>query len=347
LESMPSLIDLIDEDAARIAQSVDLSPLDGSSILITGASGLLGITLLACLRHRMRVTGRPIAVTAVTRSPPPAFLADLFEGPHFRLLECDLADAQACLALPSAEHVIHAAGYGQPGKFLENAAKTILLNTMGTAALLERLPPGGKFLFVSSSEIYSGSPRGPHGEDDIGTTGPGHPRACYIEGKRCGEAICHAFLGQGHHARIARLALAYGPGTRPDDQRVLNSLIRKGLLDGAIALLDQGAARRTYCYLTDAVEMLLSILLYGRHTVYNVGGRSDTTILELARAVGGILDVPVSTPMQSVAMAGAPGDVSLDLSRYCTEFGKTAFVPLDIGLGRTIAWQRELYRSVS
>jgi UDP-glucuronate decarboxylase len=344
---MRRLAELIDEDAARIAEAVDLSPLDGSSILITGASGLLGITLLACLRHRMRITGRPIAVTAVTHSAPPPYLAELFEGPQFRLHQCDLADPESCRSLPTADHVIHAAGYGQPGKFLANPAKTILLNTVATAALLERLPEHGKFLFVSSSEVYSGSPHGPHREDDIGATGPDHPRACYIEGKRCGEAVCHGFRQQGRQARIARLALAYGPGTRPDDQRVLNSLIRKGLLDRQIALLDDGAARRTYCYLTDAVEMLWSILLYGRDAVYNVGGRSSTTIFELAQAIGEILDVQISRPPQSAAMAGAPGDVSLDLSRYCAEFPKTDFVPLDVGLERTVRWQRELYRSAA
>jgi UDP-glucuronate decarboxylase len=344
---MPELVSLIDEDAARIAQAVDLSPLDGSSVLITGASGLLGITLLACLRHRMRITGRKIAVTAVSHSPPLPIMAALFEGPNFHLRQCDLADAEGCASLPAAEHVIHAAGYGQPGKFLADPAKTVLLNTMATASLLARLPVGGKFLFVSTSELYSGSPRAPHREDDIGTTGPDHPRACYIEGKRCGEAICHGFRAAGRHARIARLALAYGPGTRPDDQRVLNSLIRKGLLERRIHLLDQGAARRTYGYLTDAVEMLWSILLHGHDAVYNVGGRSSTTILELAQAIGGILEVPVSVPAQNAALAGAPGEVSLDLDRYCTEFAKTDFVPLDIGLERTINWQRELYRSLA
>ena len=252
---MPDLTTIIDEDAARVARAVDLSPLDGSSILITGASGLLGLYLIACMRQRMRVTGKPIHVTAVTRAAPPAAFAHLFDMPHLQLCQVDLADPDATRTLPEAEHVIHAAGYGQPQKFLLDPAKTIRLNTDATLTLLERLPPGGKFLFLSSSEVYSGSPRTPHREEDIGTTDPGHVRACYIEGKRCGEAICHAVRAQGRAVKAARLALAYGPGTRTDDQRVLNILIRRALVDGRVTLLDGGAARRSYGYVGDVVEI--------------------------------------------------------------------------------------------
>lgn len=340
---MPELIDLIDRDAARIVDAIDLSPLDGSSILITGASGLLGTYLLATFRRWMRVTGASAEVIAVTRSAPPPAVASFIDGRRIRLQQADLADSDAVRALPAAHNVIHAAGYGQPGKFLENPVKTIRINTVATMDLLEKLPADGRFLFLSSSEIYSGSPHVPHRETDIGTTDPAHPRACYIEGKRCGEAICHAYQAQGRNTKSARLALAYGPGTRSDDQRVLNSFIRRALLDRRLELLDRGAARRTYCYITDAVWMLLSIMLYGREAVYNVGGQSSLTILELARAVAELVGVPVTVPPEEKEAAGAPSDVALDLTRVCGEFNKTTFVTMEEGLRETIEWQRHLY----
>ena len=343
---MPDLAAIIDDDAARVARAVDLSPLDGSSVLITGASGLLGISLIACMRQRMRITGRPIHVTAVTRAAPPAAFAGLFDMPYLRLCRVDLADPPSLRKLPAADHVIHAAGYGQPQKFLLDPGKTIRINTEATLTLLEQMPARGKFLFLSSSEVYSGSPRTPHRENDIGTTDPGHVRACYIEGKRCGEAICHAVRAGGREVKAARLALAYGPGTRSDDQRVLNILIRRALLEGRVSLLDQGAARRSYGYISDVAELLLWVLLYGREALYNVGGRSSVTILELARIIADIVGVPVHVPAQAREVAGAPDDVALDLSRACEEFGKTGFVSLREGLSRTIAWQRELYADI-
>ena len=122
-----------------------------------------------------------------------------------------------------------------------------------------------------------------------------HPRACYIEAKRCGEAICNAFRQQGVKAASARLALAYGPGTREGDKRVLNSFIERGL-KGAITMLDRGEAKRTYCYVSDAVELMWKILLHGREPVYNVGGTSKTTIGELACKIADYLHVPAVFP---------------------------------------------------
>lgn len=340
---MPNLTEIIEEDAARVCSAVDLAPLDGGSVLLTGASGLLGIHILAALRLRSRQTGRPIHITAIARTAPPAAFIDFFAGPNIRLSCMDLADADAIRALHRHQHIIHAAGYGQPHRFLSDPINTIRINTVATLALIEKLAEGGNFLFMSSSEVYSGSRSTPHKEDDIGTTTPAHVRACYIEGKRAGEAICHGFRAQGRAIKAARLALAYGPGTRVDDQRVLNTFIRRALLERHITLLDQGGAGRTYGYISDVVELLFSILLYGREPVYNVGGRSATTIADLARAIADIAGVPMSIPIQSHALSGAPSDVALDLSRVTAEFGKRDFVSLRVGLERTLAAYRALY----
>ena len=108
--------------------------------------------------------------------------------------------------------------------------------------------------------------------------------------------------------------------------------------------MDQGAAHRTYGYISDISEMLFFILLHGKEPVYNVGGRSATTIRELAKTVGLELGVQVVLPPSnsSSGMTGAPTDVSVDLSRICDEAGKSNFVTLHDGLARCISWQRQI-----
>ena len=112
--------------------------------------------------------------------------------------------------------------------FTKHKLDTIAVNTSFLLKLFKYLKPNGKFLYISSSEVYSGATPS-HTEEMIGTTTPQHPRACYIEGKRCGEAICTAYREQGYYVKIARLALAYGPGTKAHDTRVINEFIEKNI----------------------------------------------------------------------------------------------------------------------
>ena len=336
--------DVIARDAAAICERVKLDALRDKTILVTGASGLLGTYFLATLAH-LKQSGASLQANAQVRSEPAAHTAEIIRSGGFQCLRANLADPADCGSLPSADVIIHSAGYAQPAIFMANPVATFQLNTTATAALLQKLKPGGSFLYLSSSEIYSGLKKSTLSESDIGTTTPLHPRACYIEGKRGGETICNAYRSQGVRAVSARLALAYGPGTRKGDKRALNSFIEKALCQSMIELMDAGKAIRTYCYVSDAVELLWQAALHGTQPVYNIGGHSTVTIGELAKLVGQIAGVPVSFPQQSAEVAGAPEEVRLDLTRPETEFNKTRYVSLEDGLRATIEWQRQLYRA--
>ena len=333
---------IILRDAEVICSRVDLRGLNGRTILITGASGLVGTYLLACL-CRLRESGAAFHVNAQVLSEPPPHIVEIAKLGGFHLLRANVGQFAECSALPEADVIVHSAGYAQPSVFMANPAATIQLNTTATAVLLQKLRPGGSFLFVSSSEVYSGLKKPLISEADIGTTNPLHPRSSYIEGKRCGEAICNAYRSNGVRATSARLAFTYGPGTRKHDRRALNSFIEKALSLRRIELLDAGKALRSCCYVTDAVELLWQVLLHGRQPVYNVGGRATATIAELAQLVGRMTGAEVVIPATATEIAGAPEDIRLDLSRVENEFHKQEFVGLETGLAATINWQRGLY----
>lgn len=334
---------MILEDAGDITSSMNFNEMENKSILITGASGLVGVYFLASLNIiREKLEGR-LKIYAVMQSQPPEFVKSLLENARVEVFLGSVTEQDFLTSLPNADYIIHAAGYGQPGRFMEDRVKTILINTLGTVQLLSKLNEGGKFLFVSTSEVYNGLTEAPFNENQIGTTNTTHPRSCYIESKRCGEAICNAHRQSGVNAKSARLCLAYGPGTRPNDKRAINSFIQRGVEERHISLMDQGLAKRTYCYVSDAVEIMWSILLKGKNPIYNVGGFSKVTIADLAKDIGAILDVKVSLPETSNALEGAPDDVFLDMGLVEREFSKTSYVPIGKGLARTIEWQKIMY----
>lgn len=331
-------LNLLEEDGRRSLQGVPVEKLAGKTILVTGASGLIGTHFLYGLLHCQKHLGLQMDVVGVVRSGVPEHLKPLREYVYF--LPGDLTVARFLEILPRANIIIHAAGYGQPALFMANAQATLKLNTVATFALLDKLLPGGQFLYLSSAEVYSGLAHMPFSEDQIGTTNTTHPRSCYIEAKRCGEAICNAYRAKGIAAKSARQCIAYGPGTRAGDKRVLSVFIRKALETGAIHLLDQGEAKRTYGYIADAVYMLWRILLEGKDAIYNVGGISYVTILELAQLIGKQLGVSVHTSVTDGGMVGAPSDVRLNLNKFTSEFGPVTFMGLDEGVARTIEWWR-------
>lgn len=293
-------------------------------LLITGAYGLVGSAICRILEERHPdIEVIKYKCTEFYREGNDEIEIDHTEG-----------------ELNNIDYVIHAAGYGQPIMFGKDKVNTLNINTFYTEILLRRiLKPLGTFLFISTSELYSGAPS-PHTEEMIGTTTPQHPRACYIEGKRCGEAICMAYKEQGYDVKIARLALAYGPGTKKGDTRVLNQFIEQALTMGRIVLMDDGSAKRTYCYVDDAAEMILDILFEGKDTVYNVGGISETSIKELADLIGLMTMVEVIPGHKP--LDGAPDSVKLDITKVTTEFPRD-FVKMYDGINNTIEYQKKLY----
>jgi nucleoside-diphosphate-sugar epimerase len=339
--------DVISHDAARICHAVDFAPLEGADLLITGASGLVGTYFTACA-VRLRQVGRLGRVVIQTRRDPPRYLRDLTVKSGIEHIVADLSGCADYERIPEVDCVVHAAGYAQPGIFTADPVSALLVNTFATAALLSKVREGGRFLFLSSSEVYAGLTTPPFAERDAGRSGPDHPRSGYIEGKRGGEAICHAFCHRSSiRARVARLGMTYGPGTRPHDQRVINRFIEMAFSNGRIELADSGTATRTMCYVADAVEMMWKIFLAGREVLYNVGGSQSWTVADLARRVGDLTGATVVLPDRPSTLAGAPLDVRLDLTRLVNEFGPPPVTDLDTGLKRTIEWQRGFYPSTS
>jgi UDP-glucuronate decarboxylase len=330
---------IITEEAKDIITKIDFAQLEGKSVLVTGASGLIGIYMVACLKE-LQLKYKIKIYVWLNSDIEPQF-KDIFS--NCIVIKDDITDRNSYKFFENFDYIIHLAGYGQPNKFLNNKAKTIALNTTATMNLLDNLENGGKFLFASTSELYSGLDSNNICENEIGTTNTNHPRSAYIEGKRCGEAICYAYKDIGVDVKIARLSLAYGPGTKPHDARVLNSLIEKGLFNDSIDLMDNGDALRTYCYITDVIEMFWNILLFGTQTTYNVGGKSYTSILELARLIGDELHKKVRLPEVVQTLAGNPKNVNISLTKYLNEFKKNNFVSLEDGIKETIKWQKQLY----
>jgi UDP-glucuronate decarboxylase len=331
------MLDLLIRDAEETLNVVDYSPLDGARVFISGATGLIGMHLMTIL-YVLKQRGYKIEAFGQYHNEPAWYTNQLAKRAGFNLYHDSMR-------FVPADIIIHAAGYGQPVIFMQNPADTIHVNTTITERLLKSLAPGGRFLFVSSNEVYHGLQKEFATEEDIGSTTPYHPRAGYVEGKRSGEAITYAYRKNGVNASSARLNLTYGPGARKDDKRALSQFIDQAITKNHIEMKFSGKEMRTCCYAKDVATMLWKVVLHGTKPVYNVGERSTTSIAELATIVARLTNSTIHIPEEDKELPGSHALPRMDISLMEADMGKMNYTTLEEGLKRTIEWQRRLYGS--
>jgi nucleoside-diphosphate-sugar epimerase len=176
--------------------------------------------------------------------------------------------------------------------YSKDPAGTHLANTLGTYNLLRLATERDcrAFLFVSSGDVYGALPGNLPviSEGTFGALDPMLVRSCYGEGKRAGENLCACWTHQyGLATKVARLSHTYGPGIALDDGRVFADFVACAIAGRDIVLTSDGTARRPFCYVTDAVVGLFTIMLLGGSgEAYNLANDEATiSIAELARIV--------------------------------------------------------------
>ena len=111
--------------------------------------------------------------------------------------------------------------------------------------MLEKTNKKGGFLFLSTSEVYSGINKQNY-ENKIGNTNTNHLRSCYIQSKLAGETLVNIYKKKTKlNAKSVRLCLAYGPGNKINDKRVIYQFIEKALKNSKINMLDAGLDKRS------------------------------------------------------------------------------------------------------
>lgn len=261
------------EDLRRVLAVKGVERLRGKSVLVTGATGLLGVHLIDALMALGEVT-----VIAVGRNRERAAgrLGEHLSSPLFRFVEQDVQKA-----FPediTADYIIPLASNTHPLAYSQYPAETMLINLKGAEHALKLARRcGATVLYPSTVEVY-GNARGDDmfTEDYTGQLNLSTSRACYSESKRSCEALCQSYAAEyGVKVRIARLSRVFGPTMLMSDTKASSQFIRKALDGEDIVLKSEGNQFFSYTYATDAVAAMLHIMLNGEDgTAYNIASDS-------------------------------------------------------------------------
>lgn len=238
------------------------------NLLVTGLTGFVGQAM------RQYLPDSPMAARVRLLGPASGF---------------DLLDPLAVQGLvreSQPDWVIHLAAQSHVPTSFKDPARTLQINTIGTANLLQALANegfAGRLLYVSSADIY-----GAVGDDDLPVheTLPPAPRNPYAVSKAAAELLCLQWRrAHGLDVVVVRPFNHVGPGQRPDF--ALSGFAR----DIAAIALNRQAARiivgdlevtRDFCDVRDVLDAYFLLLAQGHAgEIYNVCSEQEYLLRDL------------------------------------------------------------------
>jgi dTDP-glucose 4,6-dehydratase len=250
-------------------------------ILITGAAGFLGSHLCdRFIQEGYEVIGMDNLSTGSLSNIKHLFPLKEFSFYHH--------DVSKFIHLPGPlDYILHFASPASPIDYLKMPIQTLKVGSLGTHNCLGLAKAKkARILVASTSEVYGDPLVHPQPEEYWGNVNPVGPRGVYDEAKRFQEAITMAYHNfHGLETRIVRIFNTYGPRMRLDDGRVLPTFICQAVGGEDLTVFGDGSQTRSFCYVSDLVEGVYSLLFSAEFSPVNIGNPNETSILNFAKEI--------------------------------------------------------------
>lgn len=289
----------------RVLKDVNLDFLKDESVLVTGATGMVGSCLVDVLALWNSNQDHPCHIKALSRNEDTAKarFSYLWTNKTFSFISQDISAPMQ--EIGKISYILHGASNADPVQLALHPADTLFSNILGTRNLLDYglRHSMKRLLLISSGEVY-GHPNSMETgfpEEYCGPLDLGNPRTCYPEGKRAAEVLCQNYRQEfGVDIVIARPCHLFGPTMTNQDSRAASEFLRSAALGHPITLKSDGRLERSHCYIVDAIQAMLLILRSGESgQAYNIASPGCQATIrhfaETAAEIGGS-QVTVTTP---------------------------------------------------
>lgn len=326
---------------------------DGSTLLVTGAAGLIGTYLVDLLIVAARELGVRVRVYAYDRNR--VLLEERFPAEYNDVVVLYPNDiCQDELPELPVDYIIHAASNTSPYDYANKPVDTMLTNILGTNLLCDYAVRHHvrRFLFCSSVEAY-GRNNGDvedFKEEYSGYVDSNTLRANYPASKRCSEALCNAYAAENPDFEfvIARIGRYYGPTVLRDDNKAPTQLIRNAVNGESIVLKSDGLQLFSWGYVGDCAMALLTLLIKGeRGNAYNVADSKSRKMLKefaaIAASVGnGRLEFVEQSAVEKTGYSKIT-KATLDCTKI-EQLGWSSKYHLEAGIPATVNYLKQIWR---
>jgi dTDP-glucose 4,6-dehydratase len=338
------------------------------NLFITGGAGFIGANFV---RHWLARggQGRVVVFDALTYAGNIESLKGLDKDPRYVFVRgdiCDEAAVRPLLEQYQIDTVVHFAAESHVDRSILGPDDFIRTNVVGTHALLKaaksvwiesKTGAAHRFHHVSTDEVYGSL--GPK-DDAFHETTPYSPNSPYSASKASSDHLVRAYHETyGLDTTVTNCSNNYGPYQFPE--KLIPLTFINILLGKPLPVYGDGLQVRDWLHVADHCQAIDLALTRGRSgEVYNVGGNSETTNIEIVRTLCSIVDEHCGAhPELRKAFPDSPalnGRASAELithvrdrpghdRRYAINYGKAAreleYAPartLPSGLRATVDW---------
>ena len=301
-------------------------------ILITGGAGFIGSHLC----EKLLKEGNEVLSVDNYFTGRKKNIQHLLKNPNFEMIRHDIVNEFRA----EVDQIYNFACPASPVHYQYNAISTIKTNVLGMMNMLGLAKKvRARILQASTSEVYGNPLEHPQKESYWGNVNTIGIRSCYDEGKRISETLCFDYHRQHKvDIRVIRIFNTYGPRMLANDGRVVSNFIVQALSGKDITIYGDGSQTRSFCYVDDLVNGIVSMMNQDSFQgPVNLGNSDEFTVKELAELV-----IKLTKSKSKIIYNPLPQDDPArrrpDLTLAKEKLGYKFTVPLVEGLKRTIKY---------
>ena len=341
------------------------------NVFITGGAGFIGANFVHHWLANSR-EGRVVVYDALTYAGNIDNLAGLEADPRYVFAQGDICDEAAVSALFEQHHidtVVHFAAESHVDRSILGPDDFIRTNVVGTHTLLKvakaawidrKAAAAHRFHHVSTDEVYGSlRPNDPPFQEST----PYAPNSPYSASKAGSDHLVRAYHETyGLSTTVTNCSNNYGPYQFPE--KLIPLTLVNILLGKPLPVYGDGLQVRDWLHVEDHCMAIAKALTHGQAgEVYNIGGNSETTNIEIVRTLCALVDACLAErpdlkgafPASPAASGGRAVELIVHVRdrpghdrRYAINYAKAAaelaYAParnLTQGLGATLEWYIE------
>ena len=254
-------------------------------VFITGGAGFIGSHLCDALVAE----GKEVTILDNLSTGSKKNIAHL-DG-KIQVFQGDIRDQKLVESLVAeSDLVLHMAAALGVDNILENPIESISTNFYGSEMVLNAATKYDKRIVIAStSEIYGKNPKQPLSETDDRIIGsPQKLRWSYSDAKALEEAAAY-FLHVTKKLKVTTIRFFNTVGPRQTGKygMVIPRFVKAAVENKPINVFGDGSQSRVFCHVKDTVKAVLLLAETNKSIgeVFNIGGKGEITILDLAKMI--------------------------------------------------------------